>query len=175
MTHRLEAAGGVGNNAVDCAADPAKSLTEMFVGMVEAGRIAAGQCPALRPVFVKPHGVAHGVFRVNDGLPKELRLGLFAGREYPAWVRFSSDTLPSRNDYTSTLGIGIKLFGVPGPKIFGQSDDTTFDFILQNMDVFFVNTATDMCEFTQAGVIGGDYGPYLKALPETAKILDAMA
>ena len=78
----------------------------MFVGMVQAGRIAKGQCPALRPVFLKPHGVVHGVFRIRPDLPQELKVGLFAGAEYNAWVRFSSDTLPTIGDYKTTLGIG---------------------------------------------------------------------
>lgn len=64
----------------------------MFVGMVQAGRIAKGQCPAMRPVFLKPHGVVRGTFRVLPNLPDNLKVGLFAGTEYPAWVRFSSDT-----------------------------------------------------------------------------------
>ena len=81
-------------SSVDCAADPIGSLVEMFVAMVQAGRIAKGQCPALRPVFLKPHGVARGVFRVRPDLAEDLKVGLFAGAEYPAWVRFSSDTLP---------------------------------------------------------------------------------
>ena len=41
--------------------------------------------------------------------------------------------------------------------------------------MFFVDTAADMCGFTKAGVVDGDYGPYLAAHPETAKLLDAMA
>ena len=77
---------------VNCNADPIASLTEMFVGMVQAGRIAKGQCPAMRPVFLKPHGVVRGTFRVLPNLPDNLKVGLFAGTEYPAWVRFSSDT-----------------------------------------------------------------------------------
>jgi hypothetical protein len=43
------------------------------------------------------------------------------------------------------------------------------------MNVFFVNTARGMCEFTQAGIIGGNYDPYLAAHPETARILNDMA
>jgi hypothetical protein len=66
-----------GGPQIDCAADPVGSLVKMFVAMVQAGRIAKGQCPALRPVFLKPHGVAHGVFRVRPDLPKELAVGLF--------------------------------------------------------------------------------------------------
>jgi hypothetical protein len=121
MIHHLRAAHSPnGHPGVDCAADPVASLVQMFVGMVEAGRIDAGQCPTLRPVFLKPHGVVHGTFSIVSDLPPDLRVGLFAGGEYPAWVRFSSDTLPTLNDYLSTIGIGIKLFGVPGAKIFGE-------------------------------------------------------
>jgi hypothetical protein len=160
---------------IDCDADPIASLTEMFVGMVQAGRIAKGQCPAMRPVFLKPHGVVRGTFRMLPNLPDNLKVGLFAGSEYPAWVRFSSDTLPPVSDYKTTLGIGIKLFDTPTPKIFGLAEEKTFDFILQNFDVFFVNTAKDMCEFTQAGVVNADYDTYLKAHPKTAKLLDEMA
>src|SRR5882757_2680341 len=108
------------STSVDCDKDPVASLVEMFVGMVQAGRIKRGQCPALRPVFLKPHGVVHGTFKVRSDLPADLRVGLFAGTEFPAWVRFSSDTLPTLNDFKSTVGIGIKLFGAPGPKIFGN-------------------------------------------------------
>ena len=161
--------------SVDCGTNPVQSLTEMFVGMVQMGRIKRGQCPALRPVFLKPHGVVDGTFRIKPDLPANLRVGIFAGNEYRAWARFSSDTLPSINDYKTTVGAGIKLFGVPGKKIFGQEDDTTFDFILQNHDVFFVDTAKDMCEFTKAGVVDGDYDSYLRDHPKTAAILHAMA
>ena len=73
---------------------------------------------------------------------------------FPAWVRFSSDTLPTDPDSKTTLGIGIKLFGVPGEKLLGDGD--THDFILQNFDIFFVDTAKDMCEFTRAGVVDGN-------------------
>jgi hypothetical protein len=95
MTHRLQMADAAeSGQSLDCSADPAASLTKMFVGMVEAGRIGAGQCPALRPVFLKPHGIAHGIFRVAPNLPEDLKIGIFRGSEYAAWVRFSSDTLP---------------------------------------------------------------------------------
>jgi len=147
----------------------------MFVGMVQAGRIAKGQCPAQRPVFLKPHGVARGKFRILPDLPENLKVGLFAGKEHEAWVRFSSDTLPTIADFKTTVGIGIKLFDVPGAKLIGHQDDSTFDFILQNFEVFFLSTATDMCEFTRAGVVNGDYGPYLAAHPQTARLLDQMA
>lgn len=167
---------GKNKDGVKCGKNPIDSLVTMFVDMVQKGRIDKGQCPAMRPVFLKPHGVAHGVFKVKDKLDKHLRHGLFAkGKEYPVWARFSSDTLPTLADFKTTIGIGLKLFDTPTPKVFGLPDETTSDFIMQNMDVFFVDTAKDMCQFTKAGVVDGDYGPYLKKHPKTAKILDEMA
>lgn len=152
-------------------ADPAQQLKEMFVDLVQTRRIRQGQNPALRPVFLRVHGVVHGRFEIAPDLPEDLRLGVFAGRSYDAWVRFSSDT-PSGPDLRTTLGIGIKLFGVEGEKLIDSGD--TQDFILQNHDVFFVDTAKDMCEFTRAGVIDGDYEPYLHDHPTTARILNEM-
>lgn len=162
---------------VDCTKDPIESLKAMFVDMVQAGRIRKGQCPAMRPVFLKPHGIAAAEFKIRDDLPEKLRVGLFSnlGKSYPTWVRFSSDTTPTNTDFKSTLGIGIKLFDVEGKKILGNPDASTFDFLMQNFDAFFVDTAKDMCEFTKAGVVDGDYDPYLKAHPKTSELLDAMA
>lgn len=77
--------------------------------------------------------------------------------------------------FRTTLGIAIKLFDVSGEKLGGDPADRTFDVLLQNHDVFFVDGAADMCAFTKAGVVDGDYGPYLRAHPETARILDEMA
>ncbi|MDF2629599.1 MAG: hypothetical protein K0R39_3430 [Symbiobacteriaceae bacterium] len=154
--------------------DPADKLKQMFVDIVETRRIEHGTLPAKRPVFLKPHGVASGYFEVREDLPADLRVGVFAVRKPPhtAWVRFSSDTLPSYPDLKSTLGIGIKLFDVHGDKLLG--DGTTQDFILQNHDVFFVDTAEDMAAFTKAGVIDGDYKPYLREHPRTKEILSEM-
>lgn len=176
MDH-LKSVGVQAGSAVDCSNDPIQSLVTMFVEMVQAGRIAKGQCPALRPVFLKAHGVAGAQLIVRPDLPENLREGIFSepGKSYPAWVRFSSDTTPTNTDYLSTLGIGIKLFDVDGAKLLGNPDSTTFDFLMQNVDVFFVDTAADMCAFTKAGVVDGDYDSYLKAHPKTAALLDAMA
>lgn len=157
----------------DCATDPIAGIETMFVDMVQKGRLKAGQCPAKRPVFLKPHGVAHGTFTIRPDLPDDCRVGLFKGDSYPIWARFSSDTQPTDTDYKSTCGIGIKLFDVPGDKILGQPCDTTFDFILQFIDVFFVDTAQDMCAFTRAS-FEGKADDWLKDHPRTQEILNAM-
>lgn len=154
--------------------DPIAKLKQMFVDVVQAGRIRKGQCPARRAVFLKPHGVAHGRFEIVPNLDPALKVGVFGlGPVLPAWVRFASDTTPTTPDLKTTLGIGIKLFGVPGQKLLGDGD--TQDFLLQNMDVFFVDNVQEMCAFTEAGVIQGDYDSYLRKHPKTDRILKEMA
>jgi hypothetical protein len=157
----------------DCANHATERLEDMFVDIVQRQRIEKGQRPARRTVFLKQHGAAHGFFEPDPSLPEELRVGVFAQGRLQCWVRFSSDTLPTLPDLKTTIGLGIKLFGVPGPKLFGEGD--TADFILQNYDIFFVPNATAMCEFTTAGVIDGDSDAYLDTHPQTKRILDEMA
>lgn len=148
----------------------------MFVDDVQRGRIEQGQSPARRPVFLRLHGVAHGRLEVRPDLPEALSVGLFGqGRSYAAWVRFSSDLPDGRPDYKSTCGIGIKLFDVAGTKqLPPETDATTADLILQNHDVFFVDDAQQMCDFTRASLSGqGD--EWLKDHPRTAEVLQEMA
>lgn len=173
----LKAADGSGRDEIDCSSDPIGSLVKMFVELTQGDRIKRGQSPALRPVFLKPHGVAAGEFIVRDDVPEALRIGLFGkpGARFPAWVRFSSDTVPTVGDFQTTLGVGIKLFGVDGAKLLDDPHDKTFDLILQNFEVFFLDTAADMCAFTKAGIIDRDYDKYLDAHPATRALLDAMA
>ena len=160
-----------------CEVDPYRCLEQMFVEMVQRGRIDKGQCPARRPVFLRLHGVAYGRFEILPNLPKELRVGLFGQRPYyDAWVRYSSDIPDGFPDLQTTIGIGIKLFNVAGPKILSPDEASpTADFLLQNHDVFFVDDVYQMCAFTQASLTSGEAGQaWLNDHPETQKILDEM-
>ena len=159
-----------------CDSDPIAGLKQLFVDYFQGMGMAAGRDPATRPVFLRLHGVAHGRLVIEPDLPEALRVGVFAqAPEYPVWVRFSSDVQPGRPDIKGTMGVGIKLFGVDGEKLLEPDQDaTTHDFILQNHDVFFVDTAKDMCEFTCQSLHGkGD--DYLREHPITQQILDDMA
>ncbi|GHG61908.1 LodA/GoxA family CTQ-dependent oxidase [Streptomyces griseocarneus] len=174
MTGMPTASGDSPEALPDCATDPVASLVAEFVEKRMGGRISQGQDPVLRPVFVKYHGVARGVLTVAPGLPPELCVGFLkaAGEQeggLTAWVRFSSDVLPDRPDLRRTVGVGIKLFDVPGPKLLEQeSRADTQDLILQNHDVFFVDTARDFCEFQQDPVA------YRRDHPVTDQILRDM-
>lgn len=157
----------------DKADEATARLTEMFVDIGQAKRIELGQRPAERAVFRKLHGVASGQLVMEKNLPKEFRVGVFNHDRLDAWVRFSSDTAPTSPDLKSTLGIGIKLFGIPGPTALGE-DGNTADFIMQNFPIFFVENAKEMVEFTYAGVVEQDYPGYLAEHKTTNDILDRM-
>ncbi|MEP0265677.1 LodA/GoxA family CTQ-dependent oxidase [Dokdonia sp.] len=148
-------------------------LKEMFVEMGQKTRIENGQKPAERAVFRKQHGIAYGNFVIKKDIPKEFKVGIFAGDSYECAMRFSSDTSPTSPDLHSTIGVGLKLFGVKGRNLFGQGD--TADFIFQSIDRFFAKDAQQMCAFTTAGAIDQDYDSYIDKHPELGRILKAMA
>ncbi|WP_139488399.1 LodA/GoxA family CTQ-dependent oxidase [Brevibacillus dissolubilis] len=155
--------------------DPIAGLKKMFVDGPMGRAIAQGQCPVQRPVFRKTHGCAAGTFKICPDLPQELRVGVFGYEEFPAWVRFSSDEVaPTGADIRKPLGMAIKLFGVLGRKILeGDENATTHDFLLQNNNVFFVDTVKDMYEFTYAGQ-NGELDSYYAAHPRTEQIVNEM-
>ena len=153
--------------------DETQRLVEMFVEMGQAKRTRVGPPPAQRAVFRKLHGVAHAVLERRSDIPADWQVGIFAHERLDAWVRFSSDAAPTDADVGTTLGIGIKLFGVPGKNALGERGNTA-DFIMQNADRFFLDTAQNMVEFTYAGVVQKDYDAYLAKHPKTNDILNAM-
>lgn len=93
----------------------------------------------------KTHGIVRGEFVVHDGLPPELRHGIYAQpRTYKAWVRFSGPgpyITPDIDD-VGFMSISIKLMGVPGPKLL---DDEKF-----TQDMFGVSTPTFVTPDTKA-------------------------
>lgn len=137
--------------------------------------LARGRDPATRPVFLRLHGVAHGRFVVAENLSPDLRVGVFGQKaEYPVWVRFSGDIQPGSPDLKGTAGVAIKLFGVEGKKLLAPEQDApTHDFLLQNHDVFFTDTAKDMCEFTCQS-LNGKFDEYVAAHPVTGQVLKDM-
>ena len=150
-----------------------RRLVEMFIDIAQANRTRNNPPPAERAVFRKLHGVAHGRLERLPDLPFDRQVGILAHDQLDAWVRFSSDARPSDSDLGSTLGIGIKLFGVPRGNALGEQGQTA-DLILQNASRFFVDNAKEMADFTYAGVVQKNYDKYLAAHPKTREILDSM-
>ncbi len=158
-----------------CEADFTAHTKEMFVDQGQRGDIAAGGRPARRAVFRKAHGVASGSLVLYCDRPDWTRRGIFAGDSYKCWVRFSSDVAPDADDAgNGTIGIGIKLFGTASGTLAGIDPGApTADLLLQNHDVFFVDTGMDMCVFTDLAIHGREKEWYADH-PETERILGEM-
>jgi hypothetical protein len=80
----------------------------------------------------KTFGVLRGEFTVLPDLPGHLRYGLFAEpATYPAWVRFSGPGpyAPPDLEDLGQCSVGIKVMGVPGPKLMAD-EQSTQDLIL---------------------------------------------
>ncbi len=165
-----------------------EAIRRMFVDTVQyrhiTGTTANGdpggpQTPAKRAAFIKQHGGVYATFQVNDDLDEKYRVGIFQpGAHYTAWIRFSSDKPDYVDDYVdngnATTGVGIKLFGVSGPKLEADAGTTTLDLVLQNTTSFFASDATEMCGFKTAALNG--YLPeWRQTHPVTDKILTSMS
>lgn len=159
------------DNPIDC-------LRHMFVDNVQKRRVEIeGQCPARRPVFLRTHGILKGTMNILDNAPKELLVGLWSQykKNHPVYVRYSSDLADGRPDWKSTIGIGIKMFDMPGKKVVSDDGAGTADLLLQNVPNFFVDTARDMCGFTKASLEGWADEWIQENAPKTSELLDAMA
>ena len=95
------------------------------------------------------HGKAFGVLKgqlvVNPGLPLELAQGLFAQPgTYQVLVRMANapGEITDDSKVTSARGMSLKVLGVPGPKLNGQTDNTQ-DWVLDTGKEFFVSAAKD--------------------------------
>lgn len=132
--------------------------------------------PAKRAVFLKPHGCASATFEIPADLPAKYKVGLFATPgAHRAWVRLSSDTVPTTKDQrNNTIGLGVKVLDVPGTKVLaGEESFTTHDFLMQNINVFFTDTAADFLAFETAAFAGRD-AQWLAEHPRTDQILKDM-
>ena len=78
----------------------------------------------------KTYGLVRGELTVRSDVPEELRHGLFArAASYPAWVRFAGPgplAPPDLHD-NAVMSIGVKVMGVPGPKLL-EDERATQDF-----------------------------------------------
>ena len=74
-------------------------------------------------------------------IPEELRHGIFShvGKTFETYLRYSSDTSPTSFDLKSTIGLGLKIFNMPGEKVISDDGANVADLILQNSSNFFVD------------------------------------
>lgn len=122
----------------------------------------------LRGTHLKTQGVSHthrcrkaiadqcsqcviGRFVVHDKLPPHLAQGMFAKPgTYDCIMRYSSLTpklIP--DNVPQPRGIGIKIFGVEGEKLWGE-DKRTQDWTMNNYPVLELRTPKDTCEIADS-------------------------
>ena len=128
---------------------------------------------AQRAGNTKTHGIVRGELVVHDGLPDALRHGLFEqARRYPAWVRFGGPGPASPPDIedVGVLSIGVKVMGVPGPKLL---DDERFtqDFTGISTPVF---TTPDLRENAKLQAAIGRGLPLFYFIGPDGHFLDSM-
>lgn len=157
-------------------ADFDEHTRHLFVDVAQPGEIAKGRRPARRAVFRKTRGGANGVLVLDPSRPSELREGIFADDRYPVWMRSSEDIPPEADDVgNGTIGVGIKLFGITTATLADvDPEGPTADLIFRNHDVFFVDTGSDMCVFTDLA-LQGRMEEWFLSHPETRQILADMA
>ncbi|KAB2723340.1 catalase family protein [Brucella intermedia] len=133
-----------------------------------------GKRPVLRDAHPKAHGFVSAEFIVLDGLPEELRHGIFkTPHTYKALIRFSAGNVEVQADTVpQAAGMAIKLFDVDGEKLLdAEKDARTQDFIMINAPLFFVRNLQDYVLLHEA-LDKGQLEAFFKSKPaETNAIL----
>jgi hypothetical protein len=101
-------------------------------------KIGERQRHTTRSVHAKSHGLLKARVTVIDGLPEELRQGLFATpASYGAVLRFSTNPGDILSDHISTpRGLAMKIIGVPGEMLPNHAGEVTQDFVMVNDKAF---------------------------------------
>ena len=144
----------------------------------ETVKVAAGKTGrAVRASHAKTSGVLKGTFVVHDGLTPALRQGLFAQPgSYQALARLAQGPGEHLSDRISThRGLSLKLFGIPGPKIDGHTEDTQ-DFVLATGPVFpDADAAAFLKSMRQIEAVSGGHDVLKTAVSATARTLNSAA
>jgi hypothetical protein len=114
----------------------------------------------LRDAHPKMHGCVRAELSIEENLPEDLRVGIFArGQSFPAWVRFSNASGTVAPDSKGDIrGVAIKLMNIAGQTVeMHGTGDTTHDLILISDSRFLTK---DVAQFD--GLVGALTGGLLK-------------
>jgi hypothetical protein len=158
------AAGLTGPSAVETVppdeAEATAAVVDLISEQVRQDFASSPDHTARRDAHAKHHGCVKAKVAVDDGLPPELGVGLFAQpASYDAWIRYSNGNGKVRNDQEGDgRGMAVKLVGVPGDKILDGAEHTavTQDFLMINHPTFFVRNAADYVDFQSVVATDGD-------------------
>ncbi len=141
----------LGEDEIEAASRLIATLAEKVIADFAPGE-------ARRDAHPKAHGCVTATMQFDTDLPAELTGGVIQpGAEHEALVRFSNGSPdPTAPDIAGdTRGMAVKLFGVPGDKLYTDlGGPDTQDFIMISSPVFFINSAKNYARFFEA-VNGG--------------------
>jgi hypothetical protein len=126
----------------------------------------------LRGTHLKTQGCVIGKFIVHDNLPEHLAQGMFKQPgTYDVIMRYSSLTPKLVPDNVpAPRGIGMKIFGIEGPKIWGE-DKKTQDFTFNNYPVLELRDPQTTYEIADA--LERNWNDIPKFAEEQSKRVDA--
>ncbi len=126
----------------------AKGLIKTLEDQIRSQYVRGG---ARRDAHPKAHGCVAASFEVNQSIPANLAHGVFQlGAQYDALIRFSNGSPNATGDDSTgdTRGMAVKLFGVPGEKLFSRpGHEDVQDFIMISSPFFFINSASGYTQF----------------------------
>ena len=130
------------------------AVTARFIEFLkESSRKRSAGGPIQRFNQARASGCVDAEFTVPDGLPANLRVGLFATpRTYQAWIRFANASTQSDRE-RDTRGMAIKVMGIAGENLTPGS--TAQDFVLNSHPVMMVPGTREFLELLQANEAGG--------------------
>ncbi|MCR9141930.1 MAG: catalase family protein [bacterium] len=119
----------------------------------------------LRDAHPFAHGCVRGSFQVQSEVPASMRHGVFAAAgSYPVWIRFSNGGVKRKPDIEGDIrGMGIKLIGVPGPKV--GPEKNTQDFLVITNPVMPAGDPGEYLELFKAAIGGKPMGYFLGGMP----------
>ena len=142
---------GLGEEVVS--PDEQALVADFIAFLKETSLKRAGDGPVRRFNQTRSTGCVRAEFTVPDGLPTDLRVGLFATPgSFNGHIRFANATSESDKDQ-DIRGMSIKLTGVPGLNLMPGS--TEVDFVLFSHPVMLASTAKDFLELLEANEAGG--------------------
>ncbi|MEQ9366974.1 MAG: catalase family protein, partial [Leptospirales bacterium] len=119
----------------------------------------------LRDAHPFAHGCVRGSFNVQKDVPADMRHGVFAAsNSYPVWIRFSNGGVKRKPDIEGDIrGMGIKLTGVPGPKV--GPEKNTQDFLVITNPVMPAGDPGEYLELFKAAIGGEPMSYFLGGMP----------
>ena len=143
---------GLGEEVIT--ADEQAVVADFIAFLKEASLARAGSTgPVRRFNQTRATALVRCELTVPDGLPADLRVGLFATPgSFKGHIRFANATSESDKDQ-DIRGMSIKLTGVPGMNLMPGS--TEHDFVLFSHPVMLASTAPEFLELLKANEAAG--------------------